>query len=385
MPFVSVGKTRIFYRLEGAEELPVLTFSHSIGTDHSMWAPQAQVLQSHFRILRYDTRGHGASDTPEGDYTVEQLGQDFLGLLDALKISSVAYCGLSMGGAVGQWLALHARDRISALVLANTGPRIGTTETWNARIDAVRKKGMAAIADAVMQRFFSSESLTRKKVHAASVRSVFLGTNPAGYIACCIALRDFDATKDLKQIQVPTLVIGGNHDVSTPWQGCSEILAKEIPGARAARLATTHLSNLEQPHAFNAALMDFLLPKSEGLDAGMAARQRVLGKAHVDRSIANTTEFTREFQSLIATYAWGALWTRPGLDDRIRRFLVFSITAAMGRWDEFRLHIAAALKDGMETGEIKEVLLQTAIYAGIPAGNTAFHIAQEEIEKLTAS
>jgi 3-oxoadipate enol-lactonase/4-carboxymuconolactone decarboxylase len=384
MPFVTVNQTRIFYRLEGVEELPVLAFSHSIGTDHGMWEPQAHDLLPHFRILRYDTRGHGASDAPDGEYSVEDLGRDFLGMLDALKISAVAFCGLSMGGAVGQWLALHAPERLTALVLANTGPRIGTAESWNARMAAVQHGGMASIVDAVMPRFFSAASLEKNKPHVGSVRSVFLGTRPLGYLGCCAALRDFDSTSDLKKIALPGLVVGSDNDVSTPWVGCSEILAREIPGAHVVRLPTTHLSNLEKPHAFNAALTNFLVPRAttDSLEGGFAVRRKILGNAHVDRSIAGTTEFTREFQELITRYAWGTVWTRPGLDERTRRLLVMATTAALGRWEEFRLHVSSALRDGMEPSEIKEVLLQTAIYAGVPAGNTGFHIAQEEIDAL---
>jgi 3-oxoadipate enol-lactonase/4-carboxymuconolactone decarboxylase len=384
MPFVTVNQTRIFYRLEGVEELPVLAFSHSIGTDHGMWEPQAHDLLPHFRILRYDTRGHGASDAPDGEYSVEDLGRDFLGMLDALKISAVAFCGLSMGGAVGQWLALHAPERLTALVLANTGPRIGTAESWNARMAAVQHGGMASIVDAVMPRFFSAASLEKNKPHVGSVRSVFLGTRPLGYLGCCAALRDFDSTSDLKKIALPGLVVGSDNDVSTPWVGCSEILAREIPGAHVVRLPTTHLSNLEKPHAFNAALTNFLVPRAttDSLEGGFAVRRKILGNAHVDRSIAGTTEFTREFQELITRYAWGTVWTRPGLDERTRRLLVMATTAALGRWEEFRLHVSSALRDGLEPSEIKEVLLQTAIYAGVPAGNTGFHIAQEEIDAL---
>ena len=381
MPLVTVNKTKLFYRLEGSDGLPVLALSHSIGTDHGMWEPQVYALLPYFRILRYDTRGHGGSEPPGGEYKVEDLGRDFVYLLDALNIAAVAFCGLSMGGTVGQWLALHAPERLTALVLANTGPRIGTAESWNARIDAVRQGGMAAIADAVMQRFFSADSLA-KKPHVGSIRSVFLGTDPAGYLGCCAALRDFDVTRDLHKITTATLVIGGDNDVSTPWTGCGEVLAREIRGARAARLPTTHLSNLERPHAFTASLIDFLLPGPEDtLEAGFVARRKVLGDAYVDRAIAATTDFTREFQELITRYAWGTVWTRPGLDERTRRLLVMATAAALGRWEEFRLHVATALEDGMEPSEVKEVLLQTAIYAGVPAANTGFHIAQEEMGK----
>jgi 3-oxoadipate enol-lactonase/4-carboxymuconolactone decarboxylase len=384
MPFVTVDKTRLFYRLEGNAGLPVLVLSHSISTDHGMWQPQVQDLLPHFQVLRYDTRGHGASDVPKGEYSIEQLGRDVLGLMDILKVPKFAFCGLSLGGAIGQWLAMHAPERLTALVLANTSPRIGTTESWKTRIQAVQQGGMAAIVDIAMQRFFSQESLVQANPCASSVRSVLLGTDSAGYVGCCAALRDFDFTRNLRNIKTPTLVIAGDKDVSTPWNGNGEILAREIPGARAVRLPAAHLSNLERPKSFTEALFAFLRPPASSPDAlqpGFEMRRKVLGDAHVDRAIAATTDFTEEFQSLITRYAWGTIWTRPGLDERTRRLLVLAMMAALGRWEEFRLHVSAGLAHGLEPCDIKEALLQTAIYAGIPAANTGFHIAKEEIEK----
>ena len=236
----------------------MLILAHSIGTDHALWAPQVPDLLPHYQVLRYDTRGHGASDSPSGEYSIDQLGRDVLGLADALKISSFAFCGLSMGGAVGQWLALNAGERLTHLVLANTSPKFGPKSNWDARRKAVLEGGMAAIVDVVMQRFFSPETVGRGDVYAASIKSVFLGTDPAGYAACCSALRDLDNLARLPAISVPTLVIAGNKDVSTPWDGHGEILAQGIPGARVVRLPAAHLSNLERPRSFLAALVAFL-------------------------------------------------------------------------------------------------------------------------------
>jgi 3-oxoadipate enol-lactonase/4-carboxymuconolactone decarboxylase len=389
MPFVTVNQTRLFHRLEGNRGLPVVVLSHSIGTDHAMWEPQMQDLLSHFQVLRYDTRGHGASDAPSGEYSIEQLGRDVLGLLEMLKLPKVTFCGLSLGGAIGQWLAVHAPERVTALILANTSPRIGTLELWDKRIAAVRQGGMAAVVDVAMQRFFSPESFVRSSTDIENVRSVFLGTDASGYVGCCAALRDFDFNRDLPRIGVPTLVISGDRDVSTPWKGNGEILVQGISGARAVHLSAAHLSNIEAPKAFSAALFAFLQPHespSEGvLKAGLEVRRKVLGDAHVDRAIAGTTTLTDDFQDLITRYAWGTIWTRPGLDHRTRRLLVLATMAALGRWEEFRLHVNAGLQHGLEICDIKEVLLQTAVYAGVPAANTGFHIAQEEIEKRNAS
>ena len=190
MPFATVDNIRLFYRLEGKADAPVLVLSHSIGIDHGMWAPQIEDLLPHFQVLRYDTRGHGASDAPAGEYSVERLGRDVIALADELKISKFAFCGLSLGGAIGQWLALNASDRVSALVLANTSLSSALGRIGRARIRIASEQGMAGLVDIIMPRLFSSETLARGDVHVNAVRSVLLGTNPAGYAGCCAALRD---------------------------------------------------------------------------------------------------------------------------------------------------------------------------------------------------
>jgi 3-oxoadipate enol-lactonase/4-carboxymuconolactone decarboxylase len=385
VPFLTVDNAKMFYRLQGSPGKPVLILSHSIGCDHSMWEPQVEDLLPDFQILRYDTRGHGASDAPAGDYSIEMLGRDILGIADALAIAKFAFCGLSLGGAIGQWVAAHAPDRVTHLVLANTSPQFGPPANWQTRINKVEEAGMAGIVDLAMQRFFSAETLERGDPHAASIRSLLLGTDLQGYIGCCAALRDADLSGLLSKIKSPSLVITGDRDVSTPWRGHGERLAREIPNAKSIRLSAAHLSNLEQPRSFTAALLEFLLPQpqpaEDPLAAGFAMRRQILGSAHVDKAIAATTDFTREFQDLITRYAWGTIWTRPQLNPRTRRLLVLAITASLGRWEEFTLHLRAGLAGELELSDLKEVLLQTAVYAGVPAANTAFKIASEEIQK----
>jgi 3-oxoadipate enol-lactonase/4-carboxymuconolactone decarboxylase len=386
LPFVTVDNIRLFYRLEGKADAPVLVLAHSIGTDHGMWGPQMEGLMPYFQVLRYDTRGHGASDAPKGDYSIERLGRDVVGLADALNVYKFAFCGLSLGGAIGQWLALNAPDRMSSLVLANTSPQFGPRTNWETRMQTVSEKGMAGIADMAMQRFFSAENLARSAVYVNAVRSVLLGTDPVGYSSCCAALRDFDSTQWVGKIRIPTLVIAGDRDASTPWEGHGQTLAHNIPGARALHLVAAHLSNLERPRSFTVALLDFLLPKAESwvdpLEEGFAVRRAVLGDAYVDRSLAGVTDFTRDFQNLITRFAWGTIWTRSGLNRRTRRLLTLAISASLGRWEEFGLHVRTGLTHELELCDLKEVLLQTAIYAGVPVANTGFHVASEEIEKL---
>jgi len=381
MPLVEIGGTRFFYRIDGAENAPVLIFSHSLGCDHAMWDLQAAHFARFFRVVRYDSRGHGASDTTAGDYTIELLARDALAIADALGIASFAFCGLSLGGMIGQWIAGHAPDRITHVVLANTSSRYLNPELMEQRRSIVREHGMAAVADAVMGRFFTPESLAGNSAALANIRRTVLATDPGGYASCCAAIRDLNQTAMLSSIRTPTLIVSGDRDQSTPWQGHGEVLAREIPHASVAHLPAAHLSNIERPRSFNAALAKFLLPSPvDALAAGFEKRRAILGDAHVDRSIANTTEFTRAFQELITRYAWGDIWQRPGLDDRTRRLLVLAITAALGRWEEFRLHVRTGFEHELEACDLEEVLLQVAIYAGVPAANTGFTNAAEAMK-----
>jgi 3-oxoadipate enol-lactonase len=222
-----------------------------------MWEPQMPQLLERMQVLRYDTRGHGASDVPSGDCTIADLGRDVIALTAGLDIRKFAFCGLSMGGAIGQWLAINLPGLVTDLILANTAPRFSARDIWETRIRDVRNGGMQAIVDAVMGRFFTPKTLASNP-YAQSMKSVFLGIEPAGYAACCAALRDTDFTSSIGKINVPTLVIGGDQDPSTPWEGHGEVLARNIPKAKALRLNTAHLSNIEEPRAFTQAVLEFL-------------------------------------------------------------------------------------------------------------------------------
>jgi 3-oxoadipate enol-lactonase/4-carboxymuconolactone decarboxylase len=381
MPFLQAADIRTYYRLDGADGRSVVILSHSLGVDHGLWDALVRDLIPHFSVLRYDTRGHGASETA-GSGTIEQFARDVLALADALGIQTFAFCGLSLGGMVGQWLGMHAADRVTRLVLANTTPRVADPSVMEDRRRRVLDGGMPAVIDIAMQRSFSPASLDANGPAVAWARRTMLATRPEGYAAACAAIRDMDFTAALGTIRVPTLVLAGDSDQSMPWDGHSRVLAESIPGATAIRLDAAHLSILERPRSFTAAVLEFLLPKSQDVaSAGMAVRRGVLGDAHVDRAIAGTTDLTRDFQDLITRYAWGTIWTRPGLDRRTRRLLVLATTASMGRWEEFRLHLRSGLAADLELVDLKEALLQVAVYAGIPAANTAFHIASEELAK----
>ena len=377
MPFVTSQGCRIYYRTDGAATKPPLVLVHSLGCDHGMWQPQMAALMRYFHVVRVDLRGHGASDAPATEYTIPELAADVLAVADAVGLKTFAYCGLSLGGMIGQWLGAKT-DRLEKLVLANTSPHMADPSIFNARRKLVMEQGMRAVEDSVMQRFFTARGITDPV--AESVRNVLLSTNPAGYAGCCSAVRDMDHVAMLPEIRVPTLIICGTQDVSTPWAGHGVVLATNIPNALDVQLDAAHLSNIERPAGFNAALLDFLVEKNTTAEAGTAIRRAVLGDAHVDRSFAGTTKLTRDFQDLITRYAWGTIWTRPGLDARTRRLLVLAMTASLGRWEEFRLHVKTGLASELELQDLEEVLLQVAIYAGVPAANTGFQIAKEETQ-----
>ena len=386
MPTIPLPDTSCFYRIDGPDEAPTVVFAHSLGLDHGQWDAQAADLQEHFKVVRYDLRGHGASGVTFGDYSVERLGRDALALLDALGLKQVAWCGLSLGGMIGQWLGANAPGRLTHLVLANTSARLTDPSSMETRRMTVNKGGLAAVESLVMSRFFSPPVLAAAGPAVARTRRTLLATNPVGYANCCAAIRDMDLTPLLGQIKVPTLVISGDRDVSMPWPDHGDKLVQSIPGARAVRLDAAHISNLEKPRSFTSALFDFLLPtSSDSRERGSSVRRRVLGDAQVDNAVAGATELTQEFQELITTFAWGTIWARPGLDQRTRRLLVLATTAALGRWEEFRLHVRTGLAHELDVSDLKEVLLQTAVYAGVPASNTAFAIAAQEIAQRQAT
>jgi 3-oxoadipate enol-lactonase len=256
MPFIDVGGLKTHYALTGDQE-PVLVLSNSLGTDFSMWDPQLQELQKRFCILRYDTRGHGKSSATPGEYTIEQLGRDLLGLLDSLGLDRVHFCGLSMGGMIAIWLGIHAPDRLNRLVLSNTAARIGTKEMWNRRIATVRKDGMKSVAATVIERWFTPGFRAAFPENVAQAQRMLEQTPPEGYAACCAAIRDMDQRDAVAQIKIPTLVIYGGSDSVIPLPD-AHYLAEQIGGAKELDLPAAHLSNVEQPVAFTQAVSNFL-------------------------------------------------------------------------------------------------------------------------------
>ena len=257
MPHTAVADTELHYELQGPAGAPVLVLSHALGADLTMWDPQAAALSRTFRVLRYDARGHGGSAATAPPYTLDRLAADVLGLLDALELPRVHFCGLSMGGLVGMWLGRHAADRVLSLVLANTGARIGSEESWNARIAAVSGGGLESVSGGVMERWFTPAFRAAAPATVEKTRAAFERTPAAGYLGCCAAVRDADLRGELGSIRTPTLVIAGHADAATT-PGDGRLVADGIPGARYLELPAAHISNLEAAEGFTAALAGFL-------------------------------------------------------------------------------------------------------------------------------
>jgi 3-oxoadipate enol-lactonase len=258
MPRLQANGSTFEVVLDGPAEAPCLVLSNSLGSTHAMWAQQVEPFARHFRVLRYDTRGHGRSAVTPGPYTIELLARDVIALLDAAGVERAHFCGLSMGGATGLWLAAHAPERFGRFVFCNTAPWLGPPATMLERAAAVRRDGLAGLADATMQRWFTEDFRASQPGTVAAIRSAFLATAPEGYAACCEALARYDEREHLAPIDRPVLVVAGVHDPAPPIATARDYAAR-IPGARLVELPAAHLSNLGAAAGFNAAVLEFLV------------------------------------------------------------------------------------------------------------------------------
>jgi 3-oxoadipate enol-lactonase len=258
MPDVKVDDgCTIHVEAAGPENAPVLMMSNSLGTDLHMWDEQVAPFTRHFRLLRYDRRGHGKSSVPKGPYSMERLGRDVVGVLDGLGVQKINWCGLSMGGMVGMWLGANAGSRIDKLILSNTSSYFPDKTLWDGRIKLVRDKGLAGIVDANMERWFTKGFRDRAPAAMEKMRKMFLATNIEGYVGCGEAIRDMDHRPLLSKITAPTLVIAGRHDPATTLEA-GEFIQQHVPGAKIAVLEAAHISNLEQPQAYADTVLGFL-------------------------------------------------------------------------------------------------------------------------------
>ena len=374
---------------EGPRDAPVVVLAGSLGSTLAMWDPQVPALAERFRVVRYDARGHGASPVPPGPYEIDDLVDDLVALLDRLGVARASVVGLSLGGMTAMRLAAREPHRVDRVAVLCTSALLGPPQGWADRAAAVRAGGTAAVADAVVQRWFTPALAARDPALVTAMRDMVAATSAEGYAACCGAIERMDLRADLSRITAPLLAIAGADDPATPPEHLAAVAAA-VPGARLLVLPqAAHLANVEQAAAVDAALLLHLQPDAHATDGdaqrraqGMQVRREVLGEAHVDRAVSRTTAVSAPFQDLITRYAWGDVWSRPGLDRRSRSMLTLALLTALGHEAELGLHVRAAVTNGLTPDEIGEVLLHTAVYAGVPATNSALAVAQQVLADL---
>jgi 3-oxoadipate enol-lactonase/4-carboxymuconolactone decarboxylase len=366
----------------GPADAPLLLLGPSLGTSvDTLWARAALHLRAHLRVVAWDLPGHGRS--PSGaPFDVADVAAGVLALADRLGAETFHYAGDSVGGCVGLQLMLDAPHRVATATVLCTGASIGSPEGWHDRASAVRAGGTAAVLGGAAQRWFGPGFTTSQSDLADALLGALRDTDAESYAQTCEALAAFDVTDRLADIATPVLAIAGADDVPTPPESLRRIASGVKDGRLEVLDGVGHLAPAEAP-----ARVAGLIAAHCGVatrrpdttdavhDAGMAVRRAVLGDAHVDRAIAATTDLTADFQRMITEYAWGTIWTRPGLDRRSRSMITLTALVARGHHEELAMHLRAARRNGLTDDEIKELLMQTAIYCGVPDANTAFRIA----------
>ncbi|MGM1075103.1 bifunctional 3-oxoadipate enol-lactonase/4-carboxymuconolactone decarboxylase PcaDC [Streptomyces sp. H28] len=421
------------YRFDGPEDAPVLILGPSLGTTWHMWDRQVPELTRQWRVFRFDLPGHGGAPAHPAD-SVAELAERLLATLEGLGVQRFGYAGCALGGAVGIELALRHPERLASLALIAASPRFGSADEFRRRGVIVRTNGLDPMARSAPDRWFTGGFAAAQPAITEWAVQMVRTTDPGCYIAACEALASFDVRPGLGSVGVPTLVLVGSEDQVTGPAEARNLVAG-IPDARLAVVpGASHLVPVEQPAAvtdllvrhfstawqpaYDTATGQVALPTgtvprpapvpavppppaapvaeiapaaprqpahgaADAYDAGIKVRRDVLGDAHVDRVLAEADDFSADYQEFVTRYAWGGVWDRPGLDRRTRSCVTLTALAAGGHLEELASHTRAALRNGLTPDEIKEVLLQTAVYCGIPAAGSAFRVAQQVVQEET--
>ena len=385
MNFATLNGINLHYQVEGDPQGVPLVLIHSLGTDLRIWDDLIPRLDPIPRAIGFDLRGHGLSADPAGELTLANFSTDVAALLDHLEVDKAVILGISIGGLIALDFALRNQARVSSLILADTAARIGTPELWQTRMDTLRAHGMAHLAHSILARWFAPDFATRCPTQFQGLYTMFTHNSVIGYTAACAALRDADLRTEVHQIMAPTLVLCGAQDAATPPDVVQE-LAQSLPNAHFAALpGAGHTPPIEQPQIMADQVNVFLRAHQivgNVYEQGMKIRREVLGDAHVDRAEVNKTSFDTDFQHFITETAWGRVWARQGLDRRTRHLLTLAMLAALGKEHEFAMHVRASRNTGVTIDEIKEALLQVAVYAGVPAANSAIAVAKRVIAEF---
>ncbi|MGP4007147.1 bifunctional 3-oxoadipate enol-lactonase/4-carboxymuconolactone decarboxylase PcaDC [Streptomyces sp. 4N124] len=358
--------------VEGPASAPPLLLGPSVGTSYALWDKVAPELSVTHRVIRWDLPGQGgsAADLISAGATIGDLADLVLALADSLGIERFRYAGVSIGGSVGLHLAVHHPERVESLAVICSSSHYGGSKPWEERAALVRAEGVAGLAESANERWFTAGFTVPRLVQ--DMRE----SDPGAYAALCDALAAFDIRDRLPEISAPTLLIAGREDTATPPADLREI-ADAVPGAALVEIpGASHLAPAQCPEAVLTALRAHF---GGSAPRGMEVRREVLGDAHVDRAQDRQTPFTARFQDFISRYAWGEIWTDPTLSRRERSMITLTALIAHGHYDELAMHVRAARRNGLTPEEIGAVLLQTAVYCGVPAANSAFAAAQRAL------
>jgi len=389
MHFVRSSGATLHVESDLVQGRPTVVFVNSLGTDLRIWDDVVAALaRARLGAVRYDLRGQGLSDVGATPYRIADHVADLEEVLTSLGAERAVVCGLSIGGMIALGLAEKRPDLVAGLVLCCTAHRIGTAESWNARIAAVEKGGLAAIVERVLQGWFSPAAYRDNRPVVALARNMLARIPADDYAGICVAVRDADLEEAARGVSAPTLCLAGEFDPATPPELVRSLSAL-IPGARFATIpGAAHVPCLEAPDAVAdhiSAFAEEIFASPGGADRfaqGMAVRRRVLGDAHVDAAVRRTTALDADFQRFITEGAWGSLWARPRLTLRERSMITLALLAALGHEGEVAMHARATRNTGAAPEDITEALLHVAVYAGVPAANKAFQTVKKTFEAM---
>ena len=374
--FVDIRGLATHIVVDGPPGASAVLLMHSLGSDLRVWDAQVARLARGFRVVRFSLRGHGLTEAGAGPCTIEDLADDALAVLDACGIAAAHVGGVSIGGMIAQAVAARAPQRVTSLILCDTALALPPPEMWRQRAATVRAEGVAAVADATLARWVTPAFLASPA--GRGLRQMLVRTDRHGYAAAAEALAVADLSRSTPRLRLPALVVVGELDPSTPI-AAAEALRDAIPGARLAVIpGAAHIPMVERPDEVTAAILAFLTP--DDAEAGARARREVFGADYVERAVAAITDLDRDFQAYISHAAWG-VWARPHFDRRTRSIVTIALLAALGRHNELALHIRAMKNTGATPADLSELLLHVAVYAGVPAANTAMRIAKQVAEE----
>ena len=373
-----------------APDAALVVLGPSLGTTSELWDDVATALAADYRVLRYDLPGHGFSPAATEPFTMAEVAEGVLELVDSVGGGSFYYAGDSMGAAVGLTLGVTHPARLRGLAAFCAGATIGTPSGWQDRATRVRGSGTASVVAMSAERWFAPGFLEREPGKGAPALDRLVLVDDESYALCCEALAAYDITAAASDIPVPTLCVAGEFDVAVPADDV-RALAELIPGSRSVVVRASHLPVMEDPARTEELIRSLFAGRTDATAdrgdtdraaAGMKVRREVLGDAHVDAANAKITPETADFQDFITRYAWGEIWTRPGLDRKQRSLITLASLVTGQHENEIGMHIRAALTNGLTRAEISETILHTAIYAGVPAANAGFAIAREVFERI---